>query len=66
MRFDRTVKVSVADLLINLSAGWFAAAAGIPFLADRVVLLKLLLLTSNIFGGIVCLAIAIWLRRRKK
>lgn len=50
-----------ADLLINLSAGWFGAALIIPLTINRVKMRRSLLI-GNILYGIVTLLFAILLR----
>lgn len=63
---DKVAKASVADLLINLSAGWFVLALGVPFLAELALIIKILYLTGDITAATICLYIAIRLRRRIK
>ncbi|OGE14326.1 hypothetical protein A2111_00700 [Candidatus Daviesbacteria bacterium GWA1_38_6] len=61
---DKIVRISIADLLINLSAGWFGLAFVAPFLAERTLLVKIAVLTTDVGFGILFLIAAIWLRRR--
>lgn len=55
---DSTFLQTMADLFINLSAGWF----GIAFIAPKSQPVRIRLLTVNIVYGIVCLVIAFMLR----
>lgn len=66
---DKVTRVSVADLLINLSAGWIAAAVAILSSLSSLqesFLSNLAFLTGDIILAILCLYIAIKLRRRTK
>lgn len=57
---------TVADFLINIAAGWFGAGYGALFLAGPTFSEKIILLIVDIAFGIVCLTMAMWLRRRNK
>jgi len=63
---DKIVRASIADLFINISAGWFGAAYGVLFLAEASIVLKLGILIFDIMLAIICLYLAIKLRRRIK
>ena len=63
---NANIRVSLADLLINLSAGWIGAGYGVFFLANENITIKISLLTGDILLAILCLSLAIWLRRKKK
>ncbi len=63
---DKIVRASVADLLINLSAGWFGLAYGVIFLTDRMIVAKIVLLIFDVITAMLFLYIAIKLRRRFK
>lgn len=63
---DKIVLLTFADLLINLSAGWLIIATGAPFLPNLVSGEKIGLLLYNLGVGILCLMIAIWIRKGKK
>ncbi len=63
---DKIIQGSLADLLINLSAGWFIAGFGVPFLVNLSLLAKLAILIINGGLGIVALLLAIWLRKGVK
>ena len=53
----------IADLFINLSAGWFGAALIIPIRTQKSEKLKLGLLTINLFLGILFLGLAYLFRK---
>lgn len=63
MRSDSVWGLSIADLLINLSAGWFGAVFIIPIATKLPKKLNLLLLTWNLFVGILSLTGAVELRK---
>ena len=63
---DKIVLDTFADLLINLSAGWFIIASSAPFLPELILWEKVGLLLINFGLSIMCLTAAMWLRRRKK
>ena len=53
---------SIADWLLNLSAGWFAAAIVVPTLSERSVRINWWLLTVNLLLAILSLLFAIHIR----
>jgi len=59
---------AIADLLINLAAGWFGAIFIVPNFSGLPYPLNVLVLTQDLIVGIVTLIAAIKLRRlaRKK
>ena len=54
---------SIADLFINLSAGWFGAVFIVPVFSDASLIFSLPVLTGDLVMGIVFLVSAIELRR---
>lgn len=59
MRIDAIFIQTLADLFINLSAGWF----GIAFIVPKNKRVRWRVLTVNILYGIVCLIISFLLRK---
>ena len=54
-------RITLADLFVNLSAGWFGAAFIIP-LASKKPKLRPWLLLINILFGIIALSLSVFLR----
>lgn len=63
---DTITLATLADFLINIGAGWFIAAYGVLFLTEQNIFIKLGLLTADLLLAILCIELAIWLRRRMK
>ncbi len=63
---DKVVLLTLAELLVNLAAGWLAAGLGAPFLPELTFWAKVGLLLINLGFSIMCLIAAIWLRKRRK
>ncbi len=57
---------AIADLLVNLSAGWFGAIVIVPNFIGLEFPFSLMVLTQNIGNGIVSLAIAVSLKKWSK
>lgn len=53
---------ALADLLIDLSAGWFGVVFVVPIASKRPGKVKLFVLTTNLIFGILALIISIVLR----
>lgn len=56
----------IADLFINLSAGWFGAVFIVPVFSDSGLIFSLPVLTGDLVMGILFLVSAIELRKIKK
>ena len=60
---------AIADLLINLAAGWFGSVIIVPNFTGLEFPFNLIVLTQNVVNGIVSLAVAVrlkkWSKRRK-
>ncbi len=63
---DKIVFATFADLMINLAAVWLVIALGAPFLPGLAIWAKIGLLLYNFGFSIICVVIAVWLRRQKK
>lgn len=63
---NKIVLLTFADLLINLAAGWLVVAFGAPFIAGATFWVKVGVLLTNLLLSIICLVVAIWLRRRRR
>lgn len=61
--FDPVWSQSIADLLINLSAGWFGAVFVLPITTKLSKKLNVLLLTMNLTVGMLSLGFAVELRK---
>lgn len=57
---------AIADLLINLSAGWFGAILIAPNFSSLKYPFDLIILTGNLVIGIVSIVIAVRLKRLAK
>jgi len=57
-----TLLVTISDLLVNLSAGWFGVVFIVPNFSKEKGLRKLLILTLDMCAAIVCLIAAFLLR----
>lgn len=53
----------ISELLVNLSAGWFAAALIVPLQAKKPKSIGFRLLTTNVGLGILALIIAFTIRK---
>lgn len=60
---DKILLSIVADLLVNVAAGWFGLVFLVPQVEKRRQKRKFFVLTGNILFGIVCLEVAYLLRR---
>jgi len=56
----------LSEFLVNLSAGWFAAAFVVPITTKRPRKVSIRLLTINIILSIVCLLAAYWFGKAGK
>lgn len=66
-RIDSVALSVISELFVNLSAGWFLAAFVVPNSSEKLSLAaRLGLLTVDLILGIVCLVIALRLRRLEK
>lgn len=61
--FDPTWNQSIADLLINLSAGWYGAIFIIPVATKLTRKINIILLTVNLIIGTLSLVVAVELRK---
>jgi len=57
-----TFLLTVSDLLINLSAGWFGAMLIVPNFSKDKGLRKIVILTLDLSAAIVCLVASFMLR----
>jgi len=57
-----TFLLTVSDLLINLSAGWFGAMLIVPNFSKDRGLRKIVILTLDLCAAIVCLVASFMLR----
>lgn len=65
MRY-KVILLTLADFLVNLSAGWFVIAVTIPFSSNWPTEAKFGLLLVNLGLSIICFVVAVWLRKGKK
>jgi len=65
-KIDPVFLLAVSDLLINLSAGWFATVLILPNLAEIHSLSNWFILTGNILAGIVSLYLGYKLRKLQR
>jgi hypothetical protein len=63
MRFDPILSSVLADLSVNLSAGWVGALVIVPNFSKERGARRLLILTVDILAAIVCLIIAFVLKK---
>ena len=63
MTFDKVSLGAISDLLINLSAGWFASVLIVPNFTHIRSSFNILILIADVIWGIVCLVVAIKLKR---
>lgn len=61
---DPALSLSLSELFINLSAGWFGAAIIIPFSTEGMLQIHFVFLTVDIVLGILCFVIGYQLKRR--
>lgn len=59
MRLDETWLITLSDLFVNLSAGWFGALFIVPVTSKRPERVRLGLLTVNLLFAIISLLLAL-------
>lgn len=61
--------LTISDIMVNLSAGWFGAAFIVPVFSDKPLNLNFWILIVNLFFGTVFMLLAyrtrVWLGGRK-
>jgi hypothetical protein len=62
---DRIVRQILAELLVNLSAGWITAAFIVPSLSGRSLIITFTTLIIDVFLSILALILSYKLRKKK-
>ena len=63
-KIDPAFLLSLSELFINLSAGWFGAAFIVPLSVESISKINLGILTVNVGFGILCFVIGYFLKKR--
>ena len=67
IKIDSVTLGALSELFINLSAAWLFTGMLVPFSQDQISFqTRIIVLTGDFLLGILCLGIALWLRRLKK
>ena len=63
-KINPLILFTIADVLVNLSAGWFGAATILPAFSEKPAILNLPILITDLIFGTVCFVTAYRLRKR--